>query len=56
MYVGQILQLLGEHEDNEHWWKVEDEDGNVGCVPASYVLKKEQQVVHMMFAYKIAQR
>lgn len=44
MYLGQILEFLGEQEDNEHWWKVKDEDGHIGCVPASYVIKKEQQV------------
>lgn len=42
--LGQILELLGEQPDNEHWWKVKDEDGQIGCVPASYVLKKEHQV------------
>ena len=41
---GQIIELLGEREDNEHWWRVRDEDGNTGCVPASYVIKKEAQV------------
>lgn len=44
VHAGQILELLGEQQDNEHWWQVRDEDGNTGCVPASYVLKKEHQV------------
>lgn len=42
--IGQILEFLGELEENEHWWRVRDEDGNEGCVPASYVIKKEHQV------------
>ena len=42
---GQILELLGEQEDNEHWWRVRDEDGNEGCVPASYVIKKKENQV-----------
>ena len=45
VFAGQILELLGEQEENEHWWRVRDEDGSVGCVPASYVLKKEHQVI-----------
>ena len=42
---GQILELLGEQEDNEHWWRVRDEDGNEGCVPASYVIKRKENQV-----------
>ena len=45
VFAGQILELLGDQEENEHWWRVRDEDGSVGCVPASYVLKKEHQVI-----------
>jgi hypothetical protein len=43
--AGQILELLGEQEGNEHWWRVRDEEGQVGCVPASYVIKKETQAL-----------
>lgn len=42
--TGQILEYQGEQKNNEHWWRVRDEDGNTGCVPASYVIKKEAQV------------
>ena len=44
-FLGQILELLGDEEVNEHWWKVKDEDGNTGCVPASYIIKKENQAL-----------
>ena len=46
--AGQILELLGEQEGNEHWWRVRDEEGQVGCVPASYVIKKETQVYNTL--------
>ena len=42
--TGQILELVSEMEENEHWWRVRDEEGEEGCVPASYVIKKEHQV------------
>ena len=41
---GQLLELLKEHPDNEHWWEVANEDGETGFVPASYLLIKEEQV------------
>lgn len=43
--AGQILEYQGEQKNNEHWWRVRDEDGNTGCVPASYVIKKEAQAL-----------
>ena len=42
--IGQLLELVAEHPDNEHWWEVRNEDGETGFVPASYVLIKEEQV------------
>ena len=42
--IGQMLELVAEHPDNEHWWEVRNEDGETGFVPASYVLIKEEQV------------
>ncbi|XP_064397746.1 uncharacterized protein LOC135344466 [Halichondria panicea] len=39
---GQLLVLCGEHPDNEHWWKVRNEDMETGYVPASYVIIKEE--------------
>ena len=43
--TGQLLELLGEHPDNEHWWEVKDEDGNKGYVPSSYVIIKDEQAL-----------
>ena len=41
---GQLLELVGEHPSNEHWWEVRNEEGNRGFVPSSYVLIKKDQV------------
>ena len=27
-----------KHDDNEHWWLVEDRRGQVGYVPAAYLM------------------
>ena len=35
---GQKLTLVEKHPTNEHWWKVQDEAGGIGFVPASYML------------------
>ena len=41
---GQLLELVGEHPSNEHWWEVRNEEGERGFVPSSYVLIKKDQV------------
>ena len=41
---GQLLELVGEHPSNEHWWEVRNEEGDRGFVPSSYVLIKKDQV------------
>ena len=43
--TGQLLELLREHPDNEHWWEVKNEEGQQGFVPSSYVIIKEEQVL-----------
>ena len=43
--TGQLLELLGEHPDNEHWWEVRDEDGTQGFVPSSYLIIKDDQAL-----------
>ncbi len=36
---GDIVVYLMTHDENEHWWLVEDGKGHVGYVPvASYLL------------------
>ena len=42
LFTGQMLKFLVKHSTNEHWWEVENEDGEVGYVPASYVIQKEE--------------
>ncbi len=42
MYVGQLVELCREHPDNEHWWEVQNEDGEIGFVPSSYVIVREE--------------
>ena len=34
---GDTLVYLMANEDNEHWWLAEDEKGQVGYVPATYL-------------------
>ena len=33
-----VLSFIMEHEDNEHWWLVEDSKGQVGYVPVSHLM------------------
>ena len=35
---GDTVVYLMKHEDNEHWWLVEDGKGQVGYVPAAYLM------------------
>ena len=35
---GDTLSYILEHEDNEHWWLVEDSKGQVGYVPVSHLM------------------
>ena len=35
---GDVLSLIVEHEDNEHWWLAEDSKGHVGYVPVSHMM------------------
>ncbi|CAH1245182.1 Hypp7444 [Branchiostoma lanceolatum] len=39
----QMLSLVKKHPDNEHWWEAKNEDGEVGFVPASYMMIMEQK-------------
>ncbi|XP_033638002.1 uncharacterized protein LOC117298780 isoform X2 [Asterias rubens] len=41
---GQKLTLVEKHPTNEHWWKVQDEAGGIGFVPASYMLIQEIKI------------
>ena len=38
--AGQLLVLCGTHPDNQYWWKVRNEDEEIGFVPAYYVIIK----------------
>ena len=35
---GDTLIFLMEHEENKHWWLVEDGNGQVGYVPVTYIM------------------
>ncbi len=35
---GDTVVYLMTHDDNEHWWLVEDGKGQVGYVPAAYLM------------------
>ena len=35
---GDTLVYLMEHDDNESWWLAEDVKGQVGYVPAAYLM------------------
>ena len=35
---GDTVVYLMNHDDNEHWWLVEDGNGQVGYVPAGYLM------------------
>ena len=35
---GDTVVYLMKHDDNEHWWLVEDGKGQVGYVPAAYLM------------------
>ena len=35
---GDTVVYLMKHDDNEHWWLVEDGKGQVGYVPAGYIM------------------
>ncbi len=37
-----MLELVAEHQKNEHWWEVKNEDGDVGFAPSSYFTVKEE--------------
>ncbi|XP_078613308.1 uncharacterized protein LOC144882997 [Branchiostoma floridae x Branchiostoma japonicum] len=39
----QMLTLVKKHPNNEHWWEAKNEDGEVGFVPASYMMIMEQK-------------
>ena len=35
---GDTVVYLMKHDDNGHWWMVEDGKGQVGYVPAAYLM------------------
>ena len=36
--LGDTVVYLMTHDDNEHWWLVEDGKGQVGYVPVAYLM------------------
>ena len=51
MLLGDILEFISEHKDNEHWWEARNEDGTIGYIPSSYVILKEDQVIFTLFMH-----
>ena len=41
---GQMVEFIKEHPDNEYFWEVKNENGEIGYVPSTHVLVKEQHV------------
>ena len=39
------MEILREHPDNEHWWEVRTDGEEVGYVPSSYVIIKDQKAL-----------
>ena len=36
------MEVLKEHPNNEHWWEVRNNIGEVGFIPSSYILIQYQ--------------
>ena len=43
---GDTLVYLMEHDDNESWWLAEDVKGQVGYVPAAYLMIILDETLH----------
>ena len=43
---GDTLVYLMEHDDNESWWLAEDVKGQVGYVPAAYLMIILGEIIH----------
>ena len=43
---GDTLVYLMEHDDNESWWLAEDVKGQVGYVPAAYLMIILDEFLH----------
>ena len=43
---GYTLVYLMEHDDNESWWLAEDVNGQVGYVPAAYLMSILDETLH----------
>ena len=41
---GQMVEFIKEHPENEYFWEVKNENGEIGYVPSTHVLVKEQHV------------
>ena len=43
---GDTLVYLMEHDDNESWWLTEDVKGQLGYVPAAYLMIILEEILH----------
>ena len=43
---GDTVVYLMTHEENEHWWLVEDGKGQVGYVPVAYLMIIIDETLH----------
>ena len=43
---GDTVVYLMKHDDNEHWWLVEDGKGHVGYVPVAYLMIIIDETLH----------
>ena len=49
--VGDVFWFVQQHDS--HWWRMRDKKGNVGLVPASYLVSEEEKVLQLADGYRI---
>ena len=44
---GEKLELCRAHPSNPHWWEAKNENGDVGFVPATYMMVRA--IIYCLF-------
>ena len=50
-FVGQLVEFIKEHPEDEDWWEAKNENGETGYVPSTFVIVKKEHVCESMFQY-----